>query len=186
MISGRAAALVSLYPLQKSKLENHGLWSVFSDIEMPLMRVLTDMEKTGFRIDMPLLNDFSRDMNERITRITDTIYSLSGFSDFNINSTKQLGQVLFERLGLPAGKKTKTGYSTDIEVLEKLSGKHPIIDSIIEYRQLTKLNSTYVDGLNKIADADGFCAYHIYADLHCYRTHLQQRTQPAKHTGAHQ
>jgi DNA polymerase-1 len=123
---------------------------------MPLMRVLLDMEQTGFRIDLQELKAYDDKLTAEIDALTTAIYDLCGFSDFNINSTKQLGQVLFERLGLPAGKKRKTGYSTDIEVLEKLSDKHPVIDKIIEYRRLTKLKSTYLEGLKKIADSDGF------------------------------
>lgn len=155
-VSGNAAALMQLYPLQKKRMERSNLLSIYRDIEAPLTGVLLDMEKTGFRIDLELLDTFSCDLKNRIADITSRIYELCGFDDFNINSTKQLGTVLFERLGLPAAKKTKTGYSTDIEVLEKLSGKHPVIEHIIEYRRLTKLNSTYIDGLKKIADARGF------------------------------
>ena len=95
-------------------------------------------------------------LSAQIDTLRDAIYELSGSRDFNINSTQQLGQVLFENLGLPSGKKTKTGYSTDIEVLEKLHDKHPVIGKIIEYRRLTKLKSTYIDGLKNIVGSDGF------------------------------
>lgn len=153
---GEAAMLCHVYPKQKQQLKEQGLWYVYNDIEVPLMNVLADMERTGFRIDLPLLDDFAQNMSQKIHQITQKIYDLSGYDDFNINSTKQLGTVLFERLGLPAIKKTKTGYSTNIEVLEKLSDKHPVIDQIIEYRHLTKLKSTYIDGLKNIADSKGF------------------------------
>jgi DNA polymerase-1 len=113
------------------------------------------MEQTGFRIDLGELKVYDEKLTAEIDTLTAAIYDLCGFSDFNINSTKQLGQVLFERLGLPSGRKSKTGYSTDIEVLEKLSGIHPAIDKIISYRKLTKLKSTYLDGLKKIADSEG-------------------------------
>ena len=94
-------------------------------------------------------------LSERIGQVQARIYDLAGEDTFNINSTQQLGQVLFERLGLPPVKKTKTGWSTNAEVLEKLRGQHPIIEEILEYRQLTKLKSTYVDGLTKVIAADG-------------------------------
>lgn len=155
-LSGCAAAIYGMYGPQTAKMKEDGVWSVYHDIEMPLMRVLLDMEQTGFRIDLNELKAYDDKLTAEIDTLTSAIYELCGFSDFNINSTKQLGQVLFERLGLPSGKKGKNGYSTDIEVLEKLSGKHPVIDRIIEYRRRTKLKSTYIDGLKKIADSEGF------------------------------
>lgn len=153
---GRAAAIVSLYNAQKERLKSDGLWYVYNDIESPLMEVLLDMEETGFRIDLKELEAYTAKLSAEIDALTASIYELCEYDNFNINSTKQLGQVLFERLALPTGKKKKTGYSTDIEVLEKLSGKHPVIDKIIEYRRLTKLKSTYLDGLKGIADKNGF------------------------------
>ncbi|MGE5493869.1 MAG: DNA polymerase I [Burkholderiales bacterium] len=155
-LGGSAAAIVSLYSAQKEQLKNDGLWYVYNDIEMPLMEVLLDMEETGFKIDLKELEAYTAKLSAEIDALTASIYELCEYDNFNINSTKQLGQVLFERLALPAGKKKKTGYSTDIEVLEKLSGKHPVIDKIIEYRRLTKLKSTYLDGLKSIADKNGF------------------------------
>jgi len=153
--AGTAAAMLQIVPQQNSRIERDDLQRIYNDMEMPLMGVLLDMEETGFRIDLDLLSAFSGEMSANIDRITAEIYESCGFDDFNINSTKQLGEVLFERLGLPVVKKTKTGYSTDIEVLEKLSGKHPVIEKIIEYRRITKLFSTYIDGLRKIADKNG-------------------------------
>ncbi len=153
---GYSAAIMSVYDMQIKKLENDNLWYVYNDIEMPLMRVLIDMECTGFRIDLDMLGKYDNELSRQIEDLTKKIHLLAGDESFNINSTKQLGQVLFEQMGLPAGKKLKSGYSTDIEVLEKLSGKHPIIDNIIEYRRLTKLKSTYIDGLSRITDKDGF------------------------------
>lgn len=155
-IGGSASALVFIYNIQTQKLNEDNLWYVYNDIEIPLMRVLIDMECTGFKIDLEMLKKYDKELTSQIESLTNKIHVLAQDDSFNINSTKQLGQVLFERLGLPAGKKLKSGYSTDIEVLEKLSGKHPIIDNIIEYRRLTKLKSTYVDGLSKIADKEGF------------------------------
>ncbi len=154
--SGSAAAVARLYPLQQKLLEENGLWYVYSSIEAPLMQVLLDMERTGFKIDLLALRAYDENFTKQIEALTQDIYSLSGYDDFNINSTKQLGQLLFERLALPVVKKMKTGYSTDIEVLEKLSDKHPVIDKLIEYRRLSKLKSTYIDGLSKIADKNGF------------------------------
>ncbi len=154
--SGNAALIVFLYGAQKKELVDNELWYVYNDIEMPLMNVLLSMEDTGFRIDLPELLKYSAKLNSQIDELTKSIYELCGYDDFNINSTKQLGEVLFERLSLPAVKKTKTGYSTDIEVLEKLEDRHPVIIKIIEYRRLSKLKSTYIDGLKKIADKNGF------------------------------
>lgn len=155
-LGGSAAAMLYICELQKDKLKADNAWYVYNNIEMPLMRVLADMESTGFRIDVSRAKQYETALSQQIAGLTNSIHALANNDSFNINSTKQLGQVLFEQLGLPAGKKTKSGYSTDIEVLEKLVGKHPIIDEIIEYRRLTKLKSTYIDGLLKIADKDGF------------------------------
>ncbi len=155
-IGGSAAAILSIFGEQIKKLEDDKLWYVYNDIEMPLMRVLIDMECTGFRIDLNMLGGYNLELTRRIDNLTRNIHLLADDDGFNINSTKQLGRVLFEQLGLPAVKTLKSGYSTDIEVLEKLSGKHPIIDKLIEYRRLTKLKSTYIDALSKIADSDGF------------------------------
>ncbi|MGI5849834.1 MAG: DNA polymerase I [Christensenellales bacterium] len=151
-----AAAIVNLYHVQKERLEENGLWFVYNNIEVPLTKVLLEMEETGFRLDLAELDKYSDKLSQDINSLISEIYELCGYDDFNINSTKQLGQVLFERLSLPATKKTKTGYSTDIEVLEKLQEKHPVIGRIIQYRHLTKLKSTYIDGLKNIADRDGF------------------------------
>ena len=153
---GQAAAMAGMFLIQKKKLEEDGLWSVYNDIEVPLTEVLIGMEERGFRLDLDALTEDEAALSAQIDTLRDAIYELSGRNDFNINSTQQLGQILFEHLALPAGKKTKTGYSTDIEVLEKLHGKHPVIEKIIEYRRLTKLKSTYIDGLKNITGSDGF------------------------------
>lgn len=126
---------------------------VFFDMEMPLIKVLARMEIEGFSIDEKLLSDLSREFGSQIAELEENIYSLAG-EPFNINSPKQLGVILFEKLQLPTGKKTKTGYSTNIEVLEFLRDKHPIIEEIMEYRQLSKLKSTYIDGLFNIVDRE--------------------------------
>ena len=117
------------------------------EIELPLMGVMFAMEVEGFKIDVEELKALSVSYEENIRRLEEEIHSLTGNDHFNIASTKQLGTVLFEELGLPAVKRTKTGYSTDIEVLEKLYDRHPVIPALIEYRQQTKIKSTYLDGL---------------------------------------
>lgn len=155
-LTGSSAAMLSIYKQQERKLKKNNLWYVYNNIEMPLLHVLLGMENTGFKIDFDLLDELSDSLEKRVNELTESIYEACGYDDFNINSTKQLGQVLFERLGLPVIKKTKTGYSTSNEVLEKLYDKHPVIDYIIKYRQLAKLKSTYIDGLKEIADNNGF------------------------------
>ncbi len=155
-LGGNAAAIIGLYKAQQAKLKDEGLWYVYNDIEVPLTCVLLDMERTGFRIDLDELDSYDGKLSSQIGSLTEEIYALCDCGEFNINSTKQLGQILFERLGLPYGKKSKTGYSTDIAVLEGLLGKHQVIEKLIEYRRLAKLKSTYLDGLKKIADENGF------------------------------
>ena len=136
------------------RLEELNLTKLYKEIELPLCRVLAEMELEGFRIDRGALASFGEMLAQRIDRAQGSIYQLAG-EEFNINSTQQLGHILFDNLGLPPVKKTKTGYSTNAEVLEKLRGKHPIIEEILEYRQLTKLKSTYADGLDKVIAPDG-------------------------------
>ncbi len=128
------------------KLRELEMDSLYENIELPCLFSLYEMEKNGIRVDRNELIAYGENLKKRIDELTAEIYRLAG-KTFNINSTRQLGEVLFEDLGLKCGKKTKTGYSTSAEVLEKLQGEHPIIDAILEYRQLTKLNSTYVEGL---------------------------------------
>lgn len=147
-----AAALFVIRRAQEQAIEKQDLGIVFYEIEMPLCEVLFQMEEEGFEIDTELLKRLSQQYADNIEILKEQIYELAGTRDFNIASTKQLGSILFEKLGLPVVKKTKTGYSTNAEVLEKLSGMHPIIDKISEYRLLTKLKSTYLDGLGILAD----------------------------------
>ena len=129
--------------------------SLLFDIEMPLARVLADMEMAGFRIDIDGLNNYGEQLGRLEKEAEERIYCYAG-EEFNVNSPKQLGEVLFEKLMLPnPGKKTKTGYSTNAEVLEKMRPYHPIIEEILEYRKVAKLKSTYTDGLVKAADSDG-------------------------------
>ncbi|HEY8390153.1 MAG TPA: DNA polymerase I [Clostridia bacterium] len=129
---------------------------LFYDIEMPLADVLYDMECVGFKLDIGVLNKLNDKYNADLKEITEKIYELAGES-FNINSPKQLGDILYNKLNLSPTKNTKTtkAHSTDAEALEKLKGKHEIIDYILRYRTIAKLNSTYVEGLKKVADADG-------------------------------
>jgi len=131
-----------------------GLDKILYDVELPLCPVLADMERTGVLVDRTALADYGVMLEERIRCDEAAIYELAG-KRFNINSTQQLGKLLFEELGLPPVKKTKTGYSTNAEVLEKLRGCHAIVDAILDYRQYTKLKSTYVDGLMKVIAPDG-------------------------------
>ena len=119
---------------------------LFEEIEMPLVEVLADMQYTGIYADKEELLEFGNDLKERLEQLAKEIYELAG-EEFNINSPKQLGEILFEKLQLPLGKKNKTGYSTNVEILEKLKKTHPIINKLLEYRQIGKLNSTYVEGL---------------------------------------
>lgn len=152
--AGCARASWYLYSVLKDELVNHQLDSLYDNIEFPLCRVLYKMEKTGVAIDKDQLEQFGKMLSERIADCETLIYGYSG-GPFNINSTKQLGELLFETLVLPPVKKTKTGYSTNADVLEKLKYKHPIIPAIMDYRMLTKLKSTYADGLMKVIGGDG-------------------------------
>lgn len=146
--------LLPLYHALSEKLQESGQERLLYEIEMPLAGVLCDMEQIGFCIDRAAIRRYGDQLHATAKTLEERIYTLAG-EPFNINSPKQLGEVLFERLGLPSGKKTKTGYSTDAQVLENLRKYHPIIDDILEYRQVVKLESTYVEGLLKVADAQG-------------------------------
>lgn len=137
-----------------ARLEETGQFEVFRDIEMPLAAVLWDMERIGFTIDRASIEAYGRVLDGYAAELEARIFTYAG-KPFNIHSPKQLGEVLFESLLLPTDKKTKTGYSTSAEVLEKLRRYHPIVGDILDYRQVTKLKSTYVDGLLKLADGEG-------------------------------
>jgi len=130
----------------RAELEEHNQWGLFTDIEMPLVPVLVDMQLYGMVVDSIYLATMSREMSQRLAELEARIYGLAGHR-FNISSTKQLATVLFDELGLPKVRRTATGYSTDVSVLEELKDKHPIIEEILEHRQLEKLNSTYVEAL---------------------------------------
>ena len=149
-----AEAIYHLYPVLEQELCKQEMEKLYYEIELPLCKVLYGMEKRGIAIDETQLQQFGQMLGQRIEDCEKLIYGFAQ-EQFNINSTKQLGQLLFEKLGLPPVKKTKTGYSTNAEVLEKLKDKHPIIPAIMDYRMLTKLKSTYADGLLKVIDQDG-------------------------------
>jgi len=144
--------VTKLKPVLKKALEEKSLSKLFYELEMPLVSILSQMEQVGIKLDLKLLNELSKDIEHRLIKLISGIYEASG-TQFNINSPKQLGQVLFEKLALPVIKKTKTGPSTDEEVLKRLASKHKLPALLLEYRQLTKLKNTYVDALPKLVDA---------------------------------
>ena len=138
----------------EAELHETGMYELFTDVEMPLVYTLADMEATGIILDTAALKEYSDKLAVRIAELEKQIYEAAG-EEFNINSPKQLGVILFEKLQMPNGKKTKTGYSTAAEVLEKLAPDYPIVADILEYRQLAKLKSTYADGLVQFVAEDG-------------------------------
>ncbi|WP_145329197.1 DNA polymerase I [Paenibacillus xylanexedens] len=151
----KAAALAAIIPLQEQALESDEMNSLFHELEMPLSRILADMEKQGIKANTEDLQALGREFEGQIGKLMAEIYKLSG-TEFNLNSPRQLGEILFDKLGLPVVKKTKTGYSTDAEVLEKLAPYNDVVQHILQYRQLAKLQSTYVEGLLKeISERDG-------------------------------
>jgi DNA polymerase-1 len=149
-----AAAVVTLFHQQQRELQEQKLRSLYEDVEMPLARVLGRMEAVGVRVDRQRLEDLGSEVAASIESTERVIYELAGEA-FNINSQRQLGDILFTRLGLPTIKKTKTGYSTDAETLESLMPLHPIIEHILLWRQLIKIRGTYVDGLLPLIQSDG-------------------------------
>ncbi len=147
------SAVSALYDAMLPKLRETGVDWLYFNVELPLCRVLAEMENAGFRVDARALQSFGETLSAALETLEEKIYSYAG--KFNINSPKQLGEILFDKLGMPAYKKTKTGYSTNAEVLDKLRGQHPIVGEVLEYRQYAKLKSTYVDGLLKVIPPDG-------------------------------
>ena len=154
VLTSHCALIGALTDTLTQRLKELDMWELYQTVELPLCTVLAEMETEGFLIDRKALAEFGEMLSGRIDQVQAGIYELAG-ETFNINSTQQLGRVLFEVLGLPPVRKTKTGYSTNAEVLDKLRGQHPIIENILEYRQLTKLKSTYADGLGKVIAPDG-------------------------------
>ena len=148
------ALIDALYEKLAPQLDELGLTKLLQEMEIPLCSVLANMERRGVLVDKGALSRFGEMLTGRIADTQKAIYEQAG-EEFNILSPKQLGHILFEKLGLPPVKKTKTGYSTNAEVLEKLQYQHPIVSLVLEYRQLTKLNSTYVEGLSKVIAGDG-------------------------------
>lgn len=138
----------------EQELKEKNQLKLFQEIEMPLMKVLAEMEYEGVLVDRTMIEEFGVKLNTQVQNLMRDIYNLAG-KEFNVNSTKQLGEVLFEDLHLPAIKKTKSGYSTDADVLEKLKDEHPIVEKILEYRTINKLKATYVDGIVPLISDDG-------------------------------
>lgn len=147
-----AYSLYLVHETLKQKITEQGMQKLYTDVEMPLCDVLFDMENCGFKIDMEALDEMSADYSVKIAKLLSEIRALTGEENLNPNSTKQLGEVLFVKLGLKSGKKTKSGYSTNAEVLESISDSHPVVPLILKYRQLQKLNSTYVEGFRPLID----------------------------------
>ncbi|NYC95113.1 DNA polymerase-1 [Clostridium acetobutylicum] len=142
-----------IYNKLKDKIKEYDMDELYYKVELPLIEVLSSMESEGFKVEKNKLQQIGDKFTVEIAKVKDEIYNMAG-EEFNISSPKQLGKILFEKLDLPVIKKTKTGYSTNAEVLEKLMDKHPIIEKVVYYRQLTKLYSTYVEGLKPVIDVD--------------------------------
>jgi DNA polymerase-1 len=147
----RAHVILHLHEYLWAKLKENEMLSLYQELEIPLVKVLSAMELTGVKLDQEQLNQMERELEVGIHRLTEEIYGLAG-EKFNINSPKQLGVILFEKLGLPPLKKTKTGFSTNAAVLEELAPQHEIVAKILEFRQLVKLKTTYIDGLKELVD----------------------------------
>ncbi len=147
-------AVFELYSVLNEEIKKEKIEFLLFDIEMPLAKVLARMELEGFKIDVEGISHYGEELGKMAEDLKERIYSYAG-QEFNIGSPKQLGEILFEKMMLPAFKKTKTGYSTDADVLQKLISYHPIIEDILDYRQVTKLKSTYADALAKAADENG-------------------------------
>ena len=152
--AGYTGAVSALYDVLAPEIETRHVHELFYEVEMPLCAVLAKMERSGFRVDGRALSDFGAHLSGEMEKLEKQIYEQAG-GPFNINSPKQLGEVLFERLQMPHGKKTKTGYSTDADVLEKLRWEYPVVADVLQYRQYAKLKSTYADGLLKVIGPDG-------------------------------
>ena len=154
LICNAMASMKELYEYLKDRIDKEGMDELYYEVEHPLISILSSMEAIGFNVNREKLDELAVKFKEEISRTEKEIYELCE-EEFNISSPKQLGKILFEKLDLPVIKKTKTGYSTNAEVLEKLMDKHPVVEKIIYYRQITKLNSTYVEGLKNVIDEDG-------------------------------
>ncbi len=153
-IGEKAFAVLTLFQRVTDELNQNEQTALYEELERPLVSVLAEMEWAGIHVDVSTLQEMEVDLRERLNQLEKSIHELAG-EPFNINSPKQLGVILFEKLGLPPVKKTKTGYSTAADVLEKLAPMHPVIEKIMHYRELGKLQSTYVEGLQKVIKEDG-------------------------------
>jgi DNA polymerase-1 len=149
-----ASQLLPLYKDQKARLTQNDALALMVDMEMPLSRVLFSMERAGFVVDREVLNRLGVDYTQQIETLREQVYTLTGVRGFNLNSPQQLSHVLFETLGLPAGKKSQKGYSTSADILEGLTELHPAITPLLNYRQIVKLNGTYIEGLLRLMGAD--------------------------------
>lgn len=147
-VARKSATVLGIVQKQQEELDKTDMTGLFQDLEMPLSRILADMEKQGIAVNKDDLVQLGKEFEAQISRLVTEIYAACG-TEFNLNSPKQLGEVLFVKLGLPVVKKTKTGYSTDAEVLEKLAPYHDAVRLILQYRTIAKLQSTYVEGLMK-------------------------------------
>lgn len=154
LICNAISNMKELYEYLKERISREGMEKLYYEVEHPLIFILSSMEAVGFNVNRKKLDELAVKFKEEIAKTEKEIYELCE-EEFNISSPKQLGKILFEKLDLPVIKKTKTGYSTNAEVLEKLMDKHPVIEKITYYRQITKLNSTYVEGLKNVIDEDG-------------------------------
>lgn len=154
VLAKSAIHMKKLSDILKAKIEEDDMHELYNNIELPLVTVLSYMESQGFNVDKDMLDTLAVKFKDEIEKTQKEVYELAE-EEFNISSPKQLGKILFEKLDLPVIKKTKTGYSTNADVLDKLIDKHPIIEKIIYYRQITKLNSTYIEGLKNVIDEDG-------------------------------
>ena len=153
-VAGQALAVYRAWPVLQAELQEQGMSDLFYGLELPLSSVLARMELTGVKLDVSQLDAMSSEFGRQLGLLTNEIYDLAG-QGFNINSPRQLGVILFEKMKLPVIKKTKTGYSTDAAVLEELAPYHGIAAKLLEYRQLLKLKSTYIDGLRSLGLATG-------------------------------
>lgn len=153
-LTAEAALVEALYTPLRRRLKEQGAAKLYETVELPLCAVLAEMEHEGVLVDAAALRAFGELLSQGIQASEAVIFGYAG-APFNINSTRQLGELLFEKLGLPPVKKTKSGYSTNVEVLEKLRDKHPVVQAVMDYRMLAKLKSTYADGLQKVIDTDG-------------------------------
>ncbi|WP_430784852.1 DNA polymerase I [Virgibacillus flavescens] len=152
-VARKARVLYDLQPEMEEQLKNNELFELYKELEMPLALILGDVEHTGIKVDSDRLEKMRVELQERLDEIETSVYELAG-EKFNLNSPKQLGPILFEKLKLPVIKKTKTGYSTAADVLEQLQGEHEIIPKLLLYRQLGKLQSTYIEGLLKVVNKE--------------------------------